>query len=119
MPAFNVLMLIPLDVSVIISSVALRNDSPGQPSLVLELNLLSGLYFISNPYCLADVDDIIQNTGGEGPFKFLVWLLPTTRDEIDEYSFPSSDQSTCLAFLIDFVMPSCLRGTGRLETILM
>ncbi len=61
-PAFNVLMLIPLGcICAIISSVVLRKRSSWQPSLLslFELDPVRSLLCI-RPYRLADVDDIIS-----------------------------------------------------------
>ena len=81
-------------------------------SLFFELTQLSGLYFLyPEPYRLADIDDIIQNTTG-GCIGYALgalamWLLPS-REKIDEEALEAGSQVSQirvgLSLLIDTII---------------
>ena len=98
-PAFNVLMLIPFGVYLryyFKCSFKKTLLLTALLSLFFELTQLSGLYFLyPEPYRLADIDDIIQNTTG-GCIGYALgalamWLLPS-RDEIDKEALKAGSQ---------------------------
>lgn len=98
-PAFNVLMLIPFGVYLryyFKCSFKKTLLLTALLSLFFELTQLTGLYFLyPEPYRLADIDDIIQNTTG-GCIGYALgalamWLLPS-RDEIDKEALKAGSQ---------------------------
>ena len=98
-PAFNVLMLIPFGVYLryyFKCSFKKTLLLTALLSLFFELTQLTGLYFLYlEPYRLADIDDIIQNTTG-GCIGYALgalamWLLPS-RDEIDKEALKAGSQ---------------------------